>query len=132
MWTDLLIDNKAVKAIYGNYNEPDLSDVEMQKISIGQYDLDLELSGFNLPNPLPKRWAERGWTNGCCALLFYNKEETSIYRRANLNICQYKHMSIHIKGEPNGKKSVIITDQHGNCYLEIEADFVSINKIGGC
>lgn len=128
MWTDLLSNNKGIKAIYKE-KEPSLDVVRITTMHISPSYLHLSLEWDDMPTPLPKRWAENDAKS--CTVLFsiYNNDQTPIFKYADLNVND-KEMKVQIELLENDKKRVVISNQERVRFLEIEADIVYMIGIG--
>lgn len=124
MWTDLLSNNKGIKAIYKE-KEPNLDVVRIITMNISPSHLAIGLEWDDLPTPLPKRWAENG-AKSCTAIFsIYNIDNSPIFKYADLNV-KDKEMKMQIDLLENDKKRVIISNQEGIRLLEIEADIIML------
>lgn len=127
MWTDLLSNNKAIKAIYRE-KEPSLDVVRITTMNISPSHLAISLEWDDMPTPLPKRWAENGAKSCSTDFSIYNKDNTPIFKYADLNV-KGKDMKIQIELLENDKKRVIVSNQEDLLLLEIEADIIMLGQI---
>lgn len=126
MWTDLLIDNKAIKGVYGD-KEPSLKEIRIMKVEINHsIELSITVEWDEMPDPLPKRWAQNG-AKSCCAIFsFYNIDQVkSIFKHIDLNLMKEGTLEMHIEMASNKKKCVVVCLQDGKCVMDIEADITS-------
>lgn len=130
MWTDYLIENKAIKAIFGD-KEPSLERIHILEIShLSPTNIDIVFELNVMPDPLPKRWAANRAKVCVIGLSFYNKDNTPIFNYANLNIEQNNQMTMEIEMESTDKKRVVIRNLKGVSFIELKADFLNILKFG--